>query len=98
MLCLQEVTRIDLVDRDTPERRQVEVAQMLLLAILWPCAIDVRQVVIGAARLRFEGARRPHACGGPAEEIRRWSDHYRFTGRDRHDGLTLEEFLELLQV
>src|SRR6187402_2601684 len=98
MLCLQEVARIDLVDRDAPQRRQVEIAQMLLLTILWPGAIDVRQIVVGAARLCFERPRRPHARGGPAEELRRWSNHDRFTCWNRHDGLPLEEFLQLLQV
>src|SRR5687768_10856390 len=98
MLRLQEVARVDLVDGGAPQRRQVEVAQVLLLAVRRPASIDVRQVVIGTARLRLERTRRPHAREGPAEELGRGRDNYRLPRRYGHDGLPLEEGFELLQV
>src|SRR5688572_33249212 len=98
MLRLQEVARVDLVDRNAPQRGQIEVAQVLFLSVRRPAAIDVRQVVIGAARLRLERTRRPHARKGPAEELGSGRDNDRLPRRYGHDGLPLEEGFELLQV
>ena len=53
MLEVQEVARIHLVNRDVPERREVEVPQVLFLALRRPAAIDVGQVVVRAAWLAF---------------------------------------------
>src|SRR5688500_12811759 len=98
MLRLQEVARVDLVDRDAPQGRQVEVAQMLLLPLRGPASIDIRQVVVGAARLGLEWTWRPHAGKGPAEELRSGRDDNRLRCRNGHNGLPLKEILELLQV
>ena len=49
VLVVQEVPRVDLVDRDRPQRREVVVAQVLVLALGRPRRIDVGQVVVGAA-------------------------------------------------
>ena len=75
------------MDRDVPERRDVEVAHVLLLAIGRPAAIDVGQVVVRAARLALERPRRPHARERPAIELRRWRNDDRLRLGQRHDGL-----------
>ena len=51
VLVVEEVARVDLVDRDRPERRVVVVAQVLVLPLGRPRRIDVGQVVVGARRL-----------------------------------------------
>ena len=73
---VEEVPRIHLVNRDVPQRRNVEVAKVFLLAIRRPASIDVGQIVVRPTRLALEGPRGPHACEGPPVEIwRRGNDH-----------------------
>ena len=86
------------MDRDVPQRRDVEVAHVLLLALGRPAAIDVGQVVVGAARLALERARRPHARKRPAIELGRRRDDDRLAIRQRDDRLALQELLELLDL
>ena len=69
MLEVQEVARIHLVNRDVPERREVEIAQVLFLPLRRPAAIDVGQVVVRAAWLRFERSWRPHRRKRPPVEF-----------------------------
>jgi hypothetical protein len=77
VLVVKKVARIDLVNRNIPERRHVEVAHVLFLPIGRPVAVDVSEVVIRPTRLRLERPRRPHARERPSVEVRRW----------RHDDL-----------
>ena len=98
VLEVEEVARIDLVDRDVPQRRQVEVAHVLLLPLRRPSAIDVGQVVVRAAWLALERARRPHAGKRPAVELGRRRDDDRLGVGQRHDRLPLKKLLELLDL
>ena len=70
VLEMEEVPRVDLVDRDVPQRRQVEVAHVLFLPIRGPFAIDVRQVVERAARLALERARASTCLQTPSDRTR----------------------------
>ena len=72
VLVVQEVAGIHLVNRDRPERRDVEVAQVLFLPLERPAALGVGEVVVRRrGRLRLERARRPHAGERPAIEVGR---------------------------
>src|SRR4030095_6354888 len=48
---MQEVAGIDLVNRNVPERRDVEIPHVLFLPVGRPGAIDFGEVVVGAAWL-----------------------------------------------
>ncbi len=61
-------------------------------------AIDVGQVVVGAARLALERAGRPHAGERPAVELRRRRHDDRLRLGHRHDRLALQELGELLDL
>ena len=95
---MQVVAGEDLVNRDVPERRDVEVAQVLDLPLARPRRIGVGQVVHGARRARLERARRPHAGERPAEELRRRRDFDRRVLGQRHDRVALQERLQLAQL
>ena len=95
---MQEVSWIHLVDRNVPERRDVEVAKVFLLAIGRPAAVDVGQVVVRAARFAFERTGRPHARKRPPVEIRRGCHDDRLRVRQRNQILGAQEFFELTNL
>ena len=76
VLEVEEVAGEHLVHRDAPQRRVVQVAQVLALALLGPAAQRVGQVVGRAGRLGLERAGHPQARRRPAQEPR--------TGRHLH--------------
>src|SRR5262249_25450307 len=98
MLIVEEVPRVDLVDRDRPQRGQVVVAQVFELTLLGPRRIDVGQIVVGATRFDFGGPRRQHARERPAVEVWRRGDGNRFARWHSDERLALEKRLELVQL
>ena len=98
VLEVEEMAGVDLVDGDRPQRRVVEVTQVLVLPLDRPGGIGVGQVVVGARRLRLERSRGPHAGERPAVEIRRRRDHDRLAGRHRDDVVALDEPRKLLHL
>ena len=76
VLEVEEVAGEHLVHRDAPQRRVVQVAQVLALAFLGPAAQRVGEVVGRAGRLGLERAGHPQAGRRPAQEPR--------TGRHLH--------------
>ena len=95
---MQEVAGIHLVDRNGPQRRRVEVAQVLELALGVPLLIDVGQVVHRARRLRFVGPRRPHAGRRPAEELWRGGDGDSGAVGNADDRVAGQEGVELVEL
>ena len=98
VLVMEEVPRIDLVDRNRPQRRVVVVAQVLVLAFGRPRRIDVSEVVVRARRLRLERPRRPHTGKGPAVEVGRGRDGHQLARRQGDDRLPFEERGELFEL
>src|SRR6185436_11880499 len=95
MLVVEEMTRVDLVDRNRPQGRVVVVPEMFVLPLWRPARIDVREVVIRARRLRLEGTRCPHARERPPVELRGRRDGDLLPGRHGDHRLPLEKRREL---
>ena len=97
-LIVQEVPGIHLVDRDRPQRRIVEIAQVLFLPVGRPRRIGVGQVVVRARRLLLERPGHPHARKRPAIELRRRRDDHRLAFGPRDDAVAIDERAELLEL
>ena len=95
---MEKVPGVHLVDRNVPQRRDVEIPHVLLLPIGRPRAIDFGEVVVRAAWLVLERARRPHAGKRPAIEVRRRCDDDGLRIGQRDDALRAEELFELLHL
>ena len=95
---VQEVSGIDLVDGDRPERREIQVAEVLLLALGRPAAIDVGDVVVGGERARLERPWRPHAGERPAVEAGRRRHVNARCRRQRQQVLALQERPQLVEL
>src|SRR3954469_7077686 len=98
MLKVQEMPWIDLVNRDVPEGRVVIGPHVLFLALRWPGAVDVGQVVVGATGLRFKRAWGPHRGERPPVELRRRRNDDGLGGRQRDDRMAAEKLLDLLDL
>ena len=91
VLVVQVMAGKHLVNRDVPERRDVEIAEVLELPFVRPARVGVGEVVDGAGGARLERTGRPHAGERPAEELRRGFDFDGHRVGHRHDSVALEE-------
>src|SRR5215204_2169967 len=95
---MEEVSRVDLVNRDRPQGRIVEIAKVLFLSIGRPGGVGIRDVVIRAARFLLERARYPHARERPSIELWCRGDDDGLPLRAGHQPVSIDEGAELFEL